>query len=233
MKHEYPLSRYRHALSIAELEDWQPLEGSVASTPRRDQRFGRADFPGNCDGSLFKALILRYGPNRIADPMMGSGTTRDVVAFMNSSGMGYNLLYWGGDLRSGFDLATDAMPGPFDLVWVHPPYWDIIRYSEDPKDLSTCTDFVEFVRRMERCLRKCYESLAVGGRLAILIGDVRKGGVYYSLLREVLNMMPHLGQLRSVIVKVQHACRSDAVRYPKLEDPRILHEYCVVFKRCR
>jgi hypothetical protein len=210
---------------------WKPLDGSVISVPFRDKRFGRGEFRGNCDGTLFRELVLKYNPRRVADPMVGSGTTRDVVDHLNA-GEGFAIEFWGGDLSNGFDLRTDPMPGTFDLVWVHPPYWDIIRFSDDPRDLSTCGDFVDFVRALEHCLTRCAGALAVGGRLAVLIGDVRKKGVYYSLVREVLNMMPHLGQLRSVIVKVQHACRSNATFYPKLEDPRILHEYCVLFKRC-
>jgi len=45
----------------------------------------------------------------------------------------------------------------------------------------------------------------------------------------VLNF-PH-GEIRSVIVKVQHNCTSDRKQYGKLEDPPIRHEYCVVFKK--
>ena len=98
-------------------------------------------FRGNCDGRLFKNLVLRYGATRVADPMMGSGTTRDVIAGLNGTGR-YNIHYWGADLRSGFDLRTDSLPGPFDFVWLHPPYWNIIRYSDDdPRDLSTCSTY--------------------------------------------------------------------------------------------
>lgn len=46
----------------------------------------------------------------------------------------------------------------------------------------------------------------------------------------MLNLENELGQLRSVIIKAQHKCHSDGVEYP-LKDPRIRHEYCVVFQR--
>ena len=39
------------------------------------------------------------------------------------------------------------------------------------------------------------------------------------------------GEIRSVIIKVQHNCMSDRKRYGKLEDVPIRHEYCVVFKK--
>ena len=37
--------------------------------------------------------------------------------------------YWGGDLREGFDLIKQDLPGQFNFLWIHPPYWNIIHYS--------------------------------------------------------------------------------------------------------
>jgi len=39
------------------------------------------------------------------------------------------------------------------------------------------------------------------------------------------------GELRSIIIKVQHNCTSDRKAYGKMEDVPIKHEYCVVFKK--
>jgi hypothetical protein len=79
------------------------------------------------------------------------------------------------------------------------------------------------------CLQRCYEVLETGDRLAVLIGDVRRKGKYTAIVKDILNF-PH-GELRSIIIKVQHHCTSDRKRYGKLEDPPIKHEYCIVFKK--
>ena len=63
----------------------------------------------------------------------------------------------------------------------------------------------------------------------MLIGDVRRAGRYTAIIKDVVNF-PY-GELRSIIIKVQHNCVSDRKRYGKLEDPPIKHEYCVVFKK--
>ena len=63
----------------------------------------------------------------------------------------------------------------------------------------------------------------------MLIGDARRAGRYTAIIKDVLNF-PH-GELRSIIIKVQHNCTSDRKHYGKLEDPPIRHEYCVVFRR--
>lgn len=206
------------------------LTTSVISTPQRNNRWGDPRYRGNCDGTLFRELLLRYRPGRVLDPMMGSGTTRDVVRDLVAAGW-TDLHFTGADLRTGSDIFAKWHAEPFDFVWVHPPYWDIIRYSQDPDDLSNCDSWDEFRVSLSLSLQRCHEWLAPGGRLAVLVGDVRKRGRYYPIIREVLNLDGKVGELRSVIVKLQHNCQSDAKTYSRMEDVRIAHEYCAVFKR--
>jgi hypothetical protein len=79
------------------------------------------------------------------------------------------------------------------------------------------------------CLKRCYNALEIGGRLAVLIGDVRRASRYTPIVKDVLNF-PY-GEIRSVIIKVQHNCTSDRKSYGRMEDVPIRHEYCVVFKK--
>lgn len=203
---------------------------SLVSYPNRCQLWGDAKYRGNCDGRLFLGLLLRYGATRVADPMMGSGTTRDVVDWLRQR-HGKRIEYWGGDLQQGFNLHAHELPGRYDFVWIHPPYWNIIRYSDDPADLSTCEDYEGYLERLRRCLRRCHNALEREGRLAVLIGDVRRKGRYFPIVRDVLNLEGEIGELRSVIIKAQHNCQSDSRRYAPMADVRIAHEYCVVFQR--
>ena len=201
---------------------------SVVSYPRRCSLWGDSRYRGNCDGRLFKNLVLRYRARRVGDPMRGSGTTRDVVAGLNRYKKA-GIEFWGGDLRSGFDLTKQPLPGEFDFCWVHPPYWNIVRYSERENDISTCASYETFRVLLRVCLKRCYDALTIGGRLAVLIGDVRRVGKYTATIKDILNF-PH-GEIRSIIIKVQHNCTSDRKRYGKLDDVPIQHEYCVVFKK--
>ena len=204
---------------------------SIVSYPDRCSLWGKARFRGNCDGRLFKNLVLRYGAKRVCDPMMGSGTTRDVIDGLNQTSR-HDIDFWGSDLGHGFDLQTDPLPGPFDFIWLHPPYWNIIRYSDDDsRDLSSCDSFDEFTRSLKHCLTRCHEALHPAGRLAVLVGDVRRRGRYFPIVRDVLAMEGRIGQLRSVIIKAQHNCFSDSKTYSRMEDVPIKHEYCVVFKK--
>src|SRR5262249_55063106 len=129
------------------------------------------------------------------------------------------------------DLLNQELPDLFDMVWIHPPYWNIIRYSDHPSDLSTCDCYEDYRQKLRVCLRRCSRALEPGGRLVVLIGDIRRCGLYIPIVRDVMNLEPEVGSLRSVVIKAQHNCQSDAKTYPHLEDPRIKHEYCLVFKR--
>ena len=201
---------------------------SVVSYPTRCSLWGDPRYRGNCDGRLFKNLVLRYHARKVADPMAGSGTTRDVVEGLNRYKRA-GISFWAGDLREGFDLTKQELPGRFDFLWLHPPYWNIIRYSDQPGDLSAVADYEEFREILMACLKRCYDALEAGGKLAVLIGDVRRQGRYTAIIKDVLNF-PH-GEIRSIIIKVQHNCTSDRKQYGKLEDVPIRHEYCVVFRK--
>lgn len=202
---------------------------SVVSYPNRCPLFGDSRYRGNCDGRLVKDLILRFNAQRVADPMQGSGTSRDVVEGLNKYKK-TGISYWGGDLREGFDLTKQNLPGKFDFVWIHPPYWNIIQYSNgNLNDLSNCDSYETFRRLLRVCLKRCYDALELGGRLAVLIGDVRRSGRYTPIVKDVLNFP--MGEIRSIIIKVQHNCTSDRKRYGKMEDVPIRHEYCVIFKK--
>lgn len=108
------------------------------------------------------------------------------------------------------------LPGEFDFVWMHPPYWNIIEYRSGDNDLSNQAEYERFQKMLMACLKQCYDALADGGRLAVLVADVRRKGQYTPLIREILNF-PY-GEVRSIIIKVQHNCASDRKRYGRMED---------------
>lgn len=203
---------------------------SVVSYPDRGP-WGNPKYRGNCSGWLVKDLILRFKCSSVFDPAEGGGTTRDVVSGINQF-LRKEIYYEGRDLKDGWDVLSGQLPErSFDLIWYHPPYWDIIRYSEDERDLSNCKTLEDFEDKLNKSAERLFRALRPSGVLAILIGDKRRNGRYYSLLRTLL-MNPNIGQLKAIIIKVQSNCTSDRKSYVNntFLIP-IKHEYCLVFQK--
>ena len=204
---------------------------SVVSYPDRGP-WGDSRYRGNCSGHLVKDLILRFKTQSVFDPAEGGGTVRDVVTGINKY-LRRGIDYEGRDLKKGWDLVSGPLPEKqFDLVWYHPPYWDVIAYSDNPKDLSNCGSLKDFEFRLNRSVERLFQAVRPGGIMAILIGDKRKDGNYHALFRTLL-MNTSIGQLKAVIIKVQHNCRSEGVNYNS-RNPFLIpirHEYCLIFQK--
>jgi len=197
--------------------------------------FGNNEFRGNASGWLLTDLILFYNPKIVYDPMEGFGTSRDVCTIMK------DVKYFGEELyTTGFDLVScslDKIPEN-DLTYFHPPYWDIIRYSEafseilekkiekKENDLSDPNlSYEEFKSKLFKCIRKLLKRTKY---LAILIGDVRKSGSYYPIAFEIGNQWKD--RLKSVIIKEQHRVTSSGFYYGGAKFIPILHEYVIILK---
>ena len=157
---------------------------SVVSYPERGHG-GNNRYRGNCSPKLIEDLITHFRPHEVCDYMCGSNTTADAARAMGIVSHTY-------DLHSGFDLLhTDIQERPEFIFW-HPPYWDIIQYSDvmyrasevqrrygyDPRqfDLSRIATWESFVQAMNYCMMKQFCALEQGGRMAVLVGDIKKKG---------------------------------------------------------
>jgi hypothetical protein len=118
------------------------------------------------------------------------------------------------------------------MIWYHPPYWNIIRYSDNPNDLSNCNTLNEYEIKLGQSVGRLSQAVKPGGILAILIGDKRKDGNYYPLFRTLLSNI-RIGHLRAIIIKIQHHCRSNRRNY-YTRNPFLIpikHEYCLIFQK--
>lgn len=212
------------------------ITSSVVSYENRGP-FGNNAYRGNTSGYLVKDLIETFNPRVVCDPANGSDTTGDVVRTLNRQG--YQIKYFGYDLSKGFDLLSNSlserMAQPADLVFLHPPYHHMVRYSGEvwgdqphPNDLSRCASYEEFLCKLQRALFNIYEAVKSGGRYAVQIGDLRRAGIYYAMQAHVVAIAP--GAVESIIIKKQNNCTSDRKRY---NNPiiRIEHESVIIFRR--
>ena len=122
-----------------------------------------------------------------------------------------------------------------DLICTHPPYADIIKYSDDiPEDLSLLK-VKDFLVEMQKVAAESYRTLKKGKFCAILMGDTRQKGHMIPMSFEVMRIFEKAGfRLKELIIKEQHNCRAtgywktNSIKYNFL---LIAHEYLFVFRK--
>ena len=210
---------------------------SIVSYPDRGN-YGRNTYRGNCSGLLIKDIIQQYRLKGLSDFMVGSGTTEDVV---REAGIRGDFA----DLNRGYDMISMDIPTRAENIFWHPPYGSMIIYSGQQynvhdveqktglsaetilaDDLSRCPSWEDFVKKMNYCMMKQFSALEKGGRMFVLVGDMKRKGKLYSMIRDLI--CP--GTMENIIIKAQHNCWSDRQSYSGNFVP-IVHEYLLVTRK--
>lgn len=207
---------------------------SILSYPDRGIG-GRSDYRGNCSPKLIEDLINFYKWESISDYMCGSGTTEDVANRLGIESHCY-------DLNRGFNLLIDDIPERNEAIFFHPPYWNMIdyagsqyskeniiqKYGFDPckYDISKVSNWNDFIRILNFCTLKQFNSLEKGGRMAILVGDIKRQKKLYSMILD----MAKPDVVENVLIKSQYNCVSDSFQYNG-KFIRITHEYVLILRK--
>ena len=236
--------QYTTVWSFPERGNWATHEGS---------------YRGNFAPQVPRNVLEMYTVpgESILDPMVGGGTTLVEARVLGRNALGLDINPQAVELaeqalRFPHDSATwqkaqvgDARDlsfladGSFDLVVTHPPYMNIIRYSEGQiaGDLSNIGSLPRFCDEMEKVAGEVYRVLKADRHCAILIGDTRRGRHYVPLAFHVLRRFLRVGfVLKEDIIKVQHNCRqTERWRWKARRDKfyLIMHEHLFVFRKPR
>jgi DNA modification methylase len=125
------------------------------------------------------------------------------------------------------------------LIIMHPPYFDIIKFSKDPRDLSNARSVDDFLGKMNKVVEHASKFLDRGRYLALVIGDKYSKGEWVPLgfltMQEVLKKG---FSLKSIIVKnfeetLGKRNQKELWRYRALVGGFYIfkHEYIFLFKK--
>ena len=244
------------------IKKWQPddfeLEmNTVWSFPKRgDWATHDAKWRGNWSPYIPRNILLRYSQegDLVLDQFAGGGTTLVEAKLLNRNIIGVDV----NDValercrnKTDFELEEangivhiqkgDARNLDFiydesiDLVCTHPPYANIIEYSEDIEEDLSKLKVKEFLVEMEKVAKESYRVLKKGKFCAILMGDTRQKGHVIPMSFEVMKIFEAVGfKTKEIIIKQQHNCKAtgfwktNSVKYNFL---LLAHEYLFVFRK--
>lgn len=180
-----------------------------------------------CIGVELKPDLVEYVQNKISPALLGSrihllqGNSADPALVPQISGVLQ---------RMQVDFAH--------LLILHPPYADIIKFSDSPQDLSNAETTAAFLDGFETVARHGYELLAPGRFAALIIGDKYADGELVPLGFWCMERMNRAGfKTKAIIVKNIEGNEKGKGKNANLWRYRALaggyyifkHEYVIVF----
>lgn len=142
-----------------------------------------------------------------------------------------------GEIRRRLD---NAGASGVQFLIMHPPYHNIIKFSDDPADLSNCRDVDHFLQRFLEVYCNVAGFLDARRHLAVVIGDIYANSEWVPLQNKVTTCLLDTGNLRlkSIIVKNMVNNRAkrnqdNLWRYRALANGFYIfkHEYIVLFQK--
>lgn len=238
--------------------EYSPEYTTVWSFPERGNwATHNSKYRGNFAPQIPRNIIEMYTAkgDSILDPMVGAGTTLIEAKLLARNALGLDINPEAIKLaRAGLRFkhhpqskqrvkVADARKlsflkdNSFDLILTHPPYMNIIKYSQGqiPEDLSNIGSLPRFCDAIGKIAKELFRVLKSDKFCAILIGDTRKGKHYVPLAFHVMQRFLKAGfVLKEDIVKVQHNCKYTQRWEWKAKQDKfylIMHEHLFVFRK--
>lgn len=215
-----------------------------------------AKWRGNWSPYIPRNIILRYSHegDLVLDQFAGGGTTLVEAKLLNRNIIGVDVndeaiarckektdfelegangkvYIHKGDARHLSFIPNNSI----DLICTHPPYADIIKYSEDIKEDLSQFKVKDFLVEMKKVAAESYRVIKDEKFCAVLMGDTRQKGYMIPMSFEVMKIFEKAGfKLKELVIKEQHNCRAtgywktNSVKYNFL---LIAHEYLFIFKK--
>lgn len=225
------------------------------------------DYHGNFVPQIPHQLFTRYTKKGdwILDPFMGSGTSLIEAQRMERNSIGIDLqqsvaenahariltehsdecttkVYVGDSRTVNMEnLLLDAGTNKVQFVILHPPYWDIIKFSDNPNDLSNTNNLDEFLNSFGEVIDNTTRYLEKNRYCACVIGDKYANSQVVPLGFHCMNKFLEKGfLLKAILVKnfgdtKGKANQQGIWRYRALSSDFFIfkHEYIFVFKKVK
>lgn len=236
-------------------ENFELETNTVWSFPNRGKwATHNAKYRGNWSPYIPRNVILRYSQENdtVLDQFVGGGTTAVEAKLTNRNFIGIDInpeaidisikkcnftfennseiSIYQGDARN-LNLSDESV----DLICTHPPYSDIIHYSENIDGDLSLLPIKPFLFEMGKVATESYRVLKKGKFCVVLMGDTRKKGMVQPLAFETMRIFEMAGfKTKEIIIKEQHNCKAtgfwktNSIKHNFL---LLAHEYLFVFQK--
>jgi len=229
---------------------------SVWNFPARgDWATHDAKYRGNWSPYVPRNLLLRYSSegDLVLDQFVGGGTTLIEAKLLRRNIIGVDInpdalarcrektsfdypnsgrVY----IKAGDARKLDFIPNEsIDFICTHPPYANIIQYSEGLEGDLSRVAMDDFIHKMKCVAAEGLRVLKPNKYCAFLMGDTRKEGLVNPLGFQVMGLFKEAGfVLKEIIIKEQHHCQATN-NWKKTASKQnfllLAHEYLFVFKK--
>ena len=204
------------------MENFELETNTVWSFPKRGKWATHdAKYRGNFSPFVAKNIILRYSKENdtVLDQFVGGGTTLIECKLNNRNAVGIDInpkaieitktkLDFSCnnnvdvELKLGNACKLDLKDESVDLICTHPPYADIIKYSDGIEGDLSQLKYKDFLVEIEKVAKECYRVLKKDRFCAIVMGDTRKNGMVQPLGFEVMQRFIKAGfKQKEIIIK--------------------------------
>ncbi len=213
-----------------------------------------AKYRGNWSPYIPRNVLLRYSKegDTVLDQFVGGGTTAVESKLTHRNFIGIDINPDAIQLskqKCCFEFETKATSiitlgdarklniadNSIDLICTHPPYADIIHYSENIDGDLSLLPVKDFLFEMGKVAQECFRVLKKDKYCAVLMGDTRKNGMVQPIAFETMRLFELAGfKAKEIIIKEQHNCKktgywkTNSIKYNFL---LLAHEYIFVFKK--
>lgn len=236
-------------------ENFELETNTVWSFPNRGKWATHdAKYRGNWSPYIPRNIILRYSQegDTVLDQFVGGGTTAVEAKLTHRNFVGVDINPSAIEItksKCAFDFETqsnttlmlgdarklDIEDTSVDLICTHPPYSDIIHYSENIEGDLSLLPIKPFLAEMGKVADECYRVLKKDKFCAILMGDTRHKGMVQPLAFEIMRLFELAGfKTKEIIIKEQHNCKATGfwkTNSVKFNFLLLAHEYLFVFKK--